>query len=93
MFTTTLQLTSTLSPISWTVTLTPTIDWINILSITGITPSDLQIAIRPNDLVTGTYIADLIVLPTTEDVANGPIHIPIKVLIGFHRSYLPLISK
>ncbi len=92
-FTSTLQLTSTLSPISWTATLTPTTDWITVPVITGTTPSALQIVIEPNDLVTGTYTANLMVLPTTENAANAPMYIPIKVLIGFHRLYLPIISK
>lgn len=90
-FTLTIQITSTVAPISWTAAITTPLSWITMPINTGITPGQLQFVIDPSSLPMGTYTMNLLL-----DSDLGAIHtqriVPITVMVS-QKLYMPLISK
>jgi hypothetical protein len=92
-FSVTLQITSTIQPVTWTAVMASAADWITVPVMNGSTPDSAQLSIAASSLTTGTYSADVWVTAGADNVAGSPIRVPIKLSVGLHRTYLPLVNK
>lgn len=65
--------------------------WVQLGANNGVTPDDVSIAIDMSSLEEGTHTASVTV--TSPDVIDQTITVPVHVVIGPNKLYLPLVLK
>jgi hypothetical protein len=88
--TSTIQITSTLASITWTVSLTPT-NWITTTRSGGTTPGNLEIHIPASELASGIYHATISIKPV--GIVSNWLEIPVFFSKGIKFTYLPIVLK
>jgi outer membrane protein assembly factor BamB len=89
-FTTTLPISSTVSPITFTVSMTPT-EWVSVTQAIGVSPSTLTLQFNSASLAPGIYRTDLRVMPL--NLAGKWLRIPITLNVGMKQIFLPLAFR
>lgn len=89
-FTTTLPISSTVSPITFTASISPAAEWITITHPTSVTPSELTIRFDPATLPPGIYHTNLRVTPSYQ--AGVWLEIPVTLNVGMKQVFLPVVS-
>lgn len=89
-----LQISSTVYPITWTAAITPPVTWISLPITQGITPGPLEVSVLLDSLEKRAYPYSASIQINSDDdkVANVPMMIPIEVFVG-NRAHLPIIIK
>jgi hypothetical protein len=90
--TTTIAIDSSIRPISWTATISPT-SWISITAISYEIPGTLEVVIMPSKLDSGVYSALLSIQSTEDYVINRKQLIPIHFYYGIDFKFLPIIIR
>jgi Tol biopolymer transport system component len=88
VITTTISVSSTVSPISYTVNISNT-NWLSIDSTTGQTPSELQLSIDPTGLPVGTYRGSIQF--KANHVVNQEFDLPVALVLGKKPVFLPIV--
>ncbi len=89
-FTRTIPISSTLSPITYTASITPT-EWLTLTQASSLTPSDLTLHFNSADLPSGIYQTPLIIRPS--DQIGKWLEIPVTLNVGVDQIFLPSIVK
>lgn len=89
-FTMTLAISSTVAPLSYTVSLTAT-DWLSISVPLELTPSNIVLHISPATLPKGTFRTELLIRPTKR--FGKWLKIPVVLNVGVRNTYLPSIMN
>jgi hypothetical protein len=89
----TVEIESTIRSLTWTVSLSPTVGWLDTTPISGITPSNVEIAPNITSLTVDRYTTTLIF--QREDDIGKSLRIPVTLIIADEVSeiYLPLVMR
>ncbi|MHC4621808.1 MAG: outer membrane protein assembly factor BamB family protein [Planctomycetota bacterium] len=87
----TISITGSFDPITWTASITPTVNWVTATITNGVTPSELVLEILPGEL--RREVSASIYLDTeVEDVLVMQPVIPLSLIVDY-RIYLPTIRR
>ena len=89
-FTTSIPISSTVAPISYTVSLSSTA-WLSLESNSGITPANIVLNFNPSTLVRGVYRSQLTVKPS--HIPGRWLQIPITLYVGTHELFMPFVNS
>lgn len=86
-----IPVTSTVAPISYTVSLFPSVPWVEVVNPDGLTPVEVNLLIKPELLAAGEYETTVRVMPSHQ--SGNWLEIPINLQVGLKENYLPLVLK
>jgi Tol biopolymer transport system component len=90
-FTTTIPISSVVSPITYTASMTPTAAWISISNPTDITPSQLTVNIHPDALSYGRNYTMIQIKPAVQ--SGTWLEIPVTLNAGIKPVFLPIVTS
>lgn len=88
------QIASTGQPISWTATLSPTVPWLDVAPLSGVTPSVITLTAHLSGLGTGLYPAQL-VISAMQPILNSPqvVTVTLNAVTEIYAIYLPVTLR
>ncbi len=89
-FTVSVPISSTLAPITYTATISPS-DWLTVSQFIGVTPGSITLNITPTQLDSDVYHANLLVKPL--DQSGDWLNIPVLLNVGQKQLFLPLMVQ
>ncbi len=92
--TSTLQISSTAYPITWTAELLPPVDWVTLPITRGVTPETLEVTVLLDHLERRNFPYQATIQLSSEGGAavNEPLSVQLSIFVG-SRAYLPIIGK
>lgn len=90
-FTSTLSISSSIAPLTYTVVITPDVGWLSAPASTGTTPAQLTVHFDPQALPAGIYRTVLTIIPT--DPPGAWLEIPVTLKTGIRQTFLPEVVK
>ncbi|MBN2392489.1 MAG: hypothetical protein JXR84_17295 [Anaerolineae bacterium] len=89
----TVEIKSTIRSLTWTVSLSPPVGWLDATPISGVTPSSVEIAPNITGLAVDRYTTTLIF--QREDDTSKSLHIPVTLIVAdeVNKIYLPLVMR
>ncbi len=88
----TLNIGSSGNPLTWTVTLSPTVGWLTVAPLSGTTPTVLTATAHITGLAVSRYTSTLVI---SSPLASDPLSVPVTLLVAeeVHSLYLPLVLR